>query len=359
MIKKHFSLLWFLILAFLLFPFLTSGSPKEKFPWTKTYGVNVSVNITENDVADLSEWGVGHIRLSFPAEPMMNVEPPYNFNESSFEKLGKILDICEKYNIGVIIDPHKYPGTSHQWTMLGNDEFWTDFEWHEKVIAIWERIASLCANKGKVVAGYALLNEPSIPYNRKENTPSDLNLFYTKLITAIRKIDNKHTIILSAPRLGAAGGNDTDYVDGLEYLHPINDNNLCYEIHMYQPMDFTHQGVFEDSEMVKYPGVIGGENWNIEKIREHLQPANEFATQNNAQIYVGEFSCPRWLGNSGNQYLSDMISVFNEFGFSWAYHAYRESQIWDAERNNFDRNDQSRKKTTPRKELLIGAFKSK
>jgi hypothetical protein len=54
-----------------------------------------------------------------------------------------------------------------------------------------------------------------------------------------------------------------------------------------------------------------------------------------------------------------MISVFNEFGFSWAYHAYRESQIWDAERNNFDRNDQSRKKTTPRKELLIGAFKSK
>ena len=357
--KNHCAILWILILLTFLFPFLIKGSQKEQFPWEKTYGVNVSVNISDKDIADLSEWGVGHIRLSFPAEPLMNVEPPYNFNENSFEKLGKILDICEKYNIGVIIDPHKYPGTGHQWTMLGNDEFWTDFEWHEKVIAIWERIASLCANKGEVVAGYALLNEPAIAYNRKKNTPSDLNLLYAKLITAIRKIDNKHTIILSAPRLGKAGGNDSDYVDGLEYLEPVNDINLCYEIHMYQPMGLTHQGVFEDSEMVKYPGVIDGVNWNIEKIREHLKPANDYAKKNNIKIYVGEFSCPRWLGDSGNQYLSDLITVCNEFGFSWAYHAYRESQIWDAERNNFDKNDNSRKITTPRKELLISTFKSK
>ena len=357
--KNHCSIFWILILLTFLFPFLTKGSMKEQFPWTKTFGVNVSVNISEKDIEDLSEWGVGHIRLSFPTEPLMNVEPPYDFNENSFEKLAKILDICEKYNIGVIIDPHKYPGTGHQWTMLGNDEFWTDFKWHENVIAIWERIAKICTSKGEVVAGYALLNEPAIPYNHKKNTPSDLNLFYTKLITAIRKIDNKHAIILSAPRLGTTGGNDKDYVDGLEYLEPLNDKNLCYEIHMYQPMGFTHQGVFEDSEMVKYPGVIDNENWNIEKIRKHLKPANDYAKKNNVKIYVGEFSCPRWLGDSGNQYLSDMITVFNEYGFSWAYHAYRESQIWDAEINNYDKNDFSRKITTPRKELLISSFKSK
>ncbi len=347
-----------IILSFLLIPFLTKGSQKEKFPWTKTYGVNVSVKISEKDIADLSGWGVGHIRLSFPAEPLMNVKPPFEFNETSFEKLGKILDICEKYKIGVIIDPHKYPGTSHQWTMLGNDEFWTDFKWHEKVISVWERIARECAPRGDVVAGYALLNEPALPHNRSKNSPSDLNLFYKKLVSAIRKIDTNHTIILSAPRLGTAGGQDSDYVDGLKYLETVNDKNLCYEIHMYQPMSFTHQGIFEDSEMVKYPGLIDGENWNIEKIREHLKPAKVFSDKNNVEIYVGEFSCPRWLGDSGNQYLSDMISVFTEFGFSWAYHAYRESQIWDAERNNFDRNDNSRYNTTPRKELLISAFKS-
>ncbi len=176
--KNHCSIACVLIPVFLVIPFLIKGSQSEMFPWIKTYGVNVSVNITENDIAELSKWGVGHIRLSFPAEPLMNIKPPYEFNENSFEKLGNILDICEKYKIGVIIDPHKYPGTSHQWTMLGNDEFWIDFKWHEKVIEVWERIARVCAERGKVVAGYALLNEPALPYKRSINSPSDLNLLY-------------------------------------------------------------------------------------------------------------------------------------------------------------------------------------
>ena len=336
-----------------------STNEKKQYLWTKTRGINISATTLESDFRDLSDWGVDHIRLTFAVEPFINLQPPYDFNEESFVKLGKMLDICEKHKIRVVIDPHSYPGCSNQWTMLGSDKFWTDFKWHQRIISLWEKIAQQCAERGMVVAGYALLNEPAIPYNHSKNSPSDLNLLYNKLVIAIRKIDKKHTIIVSAPRLGTDGGDDLDYIEGLAFLDPLKDNNLCYEIHMYQPMGFTHQGVWEYSELVKYPGIVDNEEWNIEKIREYLKPAFNFAEKNKVKIYVGEFSCPRWLGNMGNQYLNDLISVFEKYSFSWAYHAFRENQLWDAEMNNFDKNNHSKEQTTPRKELLINSFNSK
>jgi endoglucanase len=346
------------ILAFLYL--LSSGTTEvKKYEWQRTRGVNVSANISEQDIKELTEWGVDHIRLTFAVEPFLELDEPYTFMESTFANLDRVLDICEKYNIGVVIDPHKYPGTGHRWTMLGNDEFWNDYKWHDKVIAVWERIAKQCANRGGVIAGYALLNEPAIPHNRKENTPSDLNLLYKKLISAIRRYDKVHTIILSSPRLGTKSGDDRDYVDGLEYLQPQKDDNLCYEIHMYFPMEFSHQNVWEEGPPVIYPGLLDGELWDVDKMKEHLKPAMEFKEKHQVPVYVGEFSCPRWTGASGNQYLMDLISVYEDYSFSWAYHAYRESHIWDAEMNNSDRADRERKESTPRKELLIEAFRAK
>ena len=329
---------------------------QEKYYWETTRGVNIGIDATEQDIADLAEWGAGHIRMSFPVEPFVELEEPYSFVESSFEKLDMMLDICEKHGIKVVIDPHRYPGTGHKWTMLSNDPFWSDYNYHDIVFNVWERIAKLCAHRGEVVAGYAILNEPAVPYNKTDNSPSDLNKLYKRAIQTIRKHDKKHTIILSSPRLGTFGQDDRDYVDGLEYLKTQDDDNLVYEIHMYKPKSFTHQGVWEESEFIKYPGEIDGEYWDIEQVKKHLKPAKDFAEKYGVKMYVGEFSCPRWTGESGNKWLADVISVYEDFGFSWAYHAYRENTLWDAEASNFVVEDTARKKTTPRKELLIKAF---
>lgn len=345
-----------LIAAFIL----SCGSQKqtqpEKFLWETTRGVNIGIDATEQDIADLSEWGANHVRMSFPVEPFMELEEPYNFVESSFEKLDLMLDICEKYNIKVVIDPHRYPGTAHKWTMLSNDEFWNDYNWHDKVLAIWERIAKQCVDRGNVIAGYAITNEPAVPYNNRDNTPSDLNLLYKKAIELIRKYDTKHTIIISSPRMGVQGQDDKDYIYGLDYLQVQNDDNLVYEIHMYKPKSFTHQGVWEESEFIEYPGEIDGDYWDINKVRRHLKPAKDFADKHGIKVYVGEFSCPRWTGDSGIKWLADVIQVYEEYGFSWAYHAYREHTLWDAEADNYDPDKTERVKTTPRKELLINSF---
>jgi aryl-phospho-beta-D-glucosidase BglC (GH1 family) len=345
---------------------MNSCNPKQKtqqtvapevFTWETVRGFNIGIDITDEDFQVLKPMGANVVRVFFPVQPFMQLEPPYSFDESSFENLDRILDLCEKYEIKAIIDPHRFPGTWHQWTMINNDKFWTDFEWHDRAIAIWERIAMQCKDRGNVIAGYDLLNEPAIPKNPAKDSPADLNLLYRKLIAAIRKHDTKHTIILAAPRYTPADSDtEVSYLFGLDVLEVPVDSNLCYTIHMYAPMSFTHQGVWEESEPVAYPGFIDGEEWNKDKIRDYMKKAYDFTQKYNVPIFIGEFSCPRWTGDGGVQYLKDQIEVYEEYGFSWAYHAFRENQLWDIEMSIYDRSDSVRRETSPRKEMLIDAF---
>ena len=243
--------------------FTSCSKAPEKHYWETMRGVNIAPGISEEDFKVLKPMGANVVRIAFAVQPFMELEEPYNFEEETFQNLDRILDLCEKYEIKAIIDPHRFPGTWHPWTMINNDKFWQDFSWHEKAIAIWERIAIQCKDRGDVIAGYDLLNEPAIPVDYKEGTPQDINLLYQKLIDAIRKHDIKHTIILAGPRYTPPGAEkEVPYIDGLEILEAPVDDNLCYEIHFYDPMSFTHQGVWEESEFIKYPDFVDGKDWN-------------------------------------------------------------------------------------------------
>ncbi len=355
---KTLSLSYQIILVGMLFILSScTGKQDEPYKWEIQRGVNIAPGITEEDFKVLKPMGANTVRISFAIQPFMDLEAPYSFREETFENLDRILDLCEKYEMKAIIDPHRFPGTWHPWTMINNDEFWTDFSWHDKAIAIWERIAIQCKDRGEVIGGYDLLNEPALPVDYKKGTPEDINLLYSKMIAAIRKHDTKHTIILAGPRYTPPGADqEKGYIFGLELLDPPVDDNLCYEIHMYDPMSFSHQGVWEESEFVKYPGFIDGEDWNKDKIRSYMKVAKDFADKHQVPIYIGEFTCPRWTGDYGNQYVKDQIEVYEEYGFSWAYHAFRENQLWDVEMSNYEQADSVRVETTPRKELLMEAF---
>ena len=146
----------------------------QKFKWQTYRGVNMGCNITENDVRDLSKTGANLIRLSMPVCAFMEIEEPFSYNEEAFVLLDSVLNWGERYNINVLIDPHRYPGTNHKWTMLGDDPFFQDFKYHDILIRFWERLAKQCAKRGEVVAGYDLLNEPQVDLDTKKVTAADI-----------------------------------------------------------------------------------------------------------------------------------------------------------------------------------------
>ena len=45
---------------------------------------------------------------------------------------------------------------------------------------------------------------------------------------------------------------------------------------------------------------------------------------------VGEFSAITWA-DGADRYIADCISLFNEHGFDWTYHAFREWPGWSVE----------------------------
>ena len=56
-----------------------------------------------------------------------------------------------------------------------------------------------------------------------------------------------------------------------------------------------------------------------------------FQEKHKCRIYVGEFSAAAWAPGAEN-YLRDCIDLFEEYGWDWTYHAFRESPIWDVDK---------------------------
>ena len=46
---------------------------------------------------------------------------------------------------------------------------------------------------------------------------------------------------------------------------------------------------------------------------------------------MGEFAAARWAPGS-LRYMRDVIEVCEGWGWDWAYHAFREANVWDVER---------------------------
>jgi aryl-phospho-beta-D-glucosidase BglC (GH1 family) len=314
------------------------------------------VALTEKDVADFAAIGGNLLRLSFPDRPLLGLQPPHDFDEQAFAHLERVLDWCEPRGVSVLVDPHRFPGTSHPYTMLGTDQFWQDFRWHDLAVRLWGEIARRCARRGAVVAGYDLLNEPEVKRPIPAGTPGDLNLLYRKLVGSIRAHDARHTIVLAGPRF-FEGGRMHGYHEGLGLLEVPADGNLCFETHSYDPTKFTFQGVEAPLDpSMTYPGTIDGTTWDKARQDAEHAPVVEFARRTGRPILVGEFSAARWLGEAGNRWLRDVIEVAEANGWSWAYHAWREYHGWDAEMSNTDADDRSRQASTPRLELLKGYY---
>jgi aryl-phospho-beta-D-glucosidase BglC (GH1 family) len=338
-----------------LFPLLLAGaaSPAPVRPsWGPYRGADTKPTITEEDVRDFASFGGNLLRVTSNPRPLMRKEPPFEIDEANFALLDKLIDAGEKHGVAIVIDPHTTPGTQATTTTGPKDLLWSDFSWHDHLIRLWDNIARRYKDRGKVIAGYDLLNEPSIPNGGAAGTPADWNLLVRKLVKTIRTVDKSHTIIIEPPTIRMADGKYLNRLLGMEYLEAPPDDNVVYSPHMYEPHEFTHQGVQGRPEPVPYPGEIRGKRWDRATIEETLAPVVAFQQKVKAPIFMGEFSAPRWKSEEANRYLRDVIEVCERNGWSWAYHAYRESEIWDAEMDNEDRTRKQRLPSTPRLDML-------
>ncbi len=296
-------------------------------PWDDCLrGVNFSIPVSEGDIQILGEeWLANVVRYQmfpdwpYPVDPV-SMEEYDEWLQNEMAEVEQTLEYCSRYGLRVIIDLHWTPGgTTENWeTRIFYDQVLND-----KFISVWETLAAAFKDHPALL-GYDLMNEPH------QNTPpvEGLDFLSTqeRAIQAIRSVDTKSLVFVTP----VEGENPNGFAD----MRTVADRNVVYEVHMYIPHAFTHQGIdVSSTDVYTYPGQIPDESGNPGemvyydkyKLKEVLQPVRDFQINNDVQIFVGEFSVIRWAPGAA-AYLADCIAIFEEYGWDWAYHDYA---AWD------------------------------
>ena len=268
---------------------------------------------TEADFDRCAELGMNVIRLPFWYRNLVDengtfygydeeAEDPY---QEAFELFDWFISQANARGIYVILDFHGAPGSQngsdHSGVDGGNHKedaseffFGNNAQKNQELFYhIWEVIADRYAgNPG--VAGYDLLNEPycTYRYNAKLNSEELHDLLwniYDKAYDRIRKVNNKHCIIMEAT------WNPVDLPNPVVYGW----NNVMYEYHNY---------LYDD-----YDNAAGSQITNMESKLNAIALADY-----NVPSYMGEFS---YFNNLDAW--DEGLALLNDAGINWTTWTYK------------------------------------
>ena len=308
--------------------------------WQQLTGFLVNApKVSETDLEDVRAWGGTLIRFGFVAYAKVltypeDGTPPPELVQGMKRLKEVVMPTCRKLGIKICVDGYwKYP-----------DDIWENKKSCETYVAIWRWIARELKGNEDVIYGYDIINEPN------QTVDSDWGYWglQDRCARAIREYDPITPIVIESDRW--------DKAPGFKYLCPLDMDNVIYQVHMYAPGEFTHQHIFKHAnETVAYPNAE--KKWDVAFLREHLEPVRKFQAKHKCRIFVGEFSAAVWA-RGGDEYIRDVTAIFNEYGWDWTYHAFREADCWSPEHIATSKDNVTKVEgDTPRKLILQRALR--
>jgi hypothetical protein len=309
--------------------------------WNKSRkGANIfNVHVIQSDIRAAKDYGIQFVRLAIDRFPTKrkdfligDADNYTSLDQEDLQFLKSVLDIFAKENMPVIITTIGLPGS--RWKQLngGKDDLriWKDARFQNRAAKFWKDLAKELSEY-KIVVGYNILNEPHpervfnlknihIEKVNQEEAQKSLFVFNNLIVHEIRNVAPETPIIIDSS--GYADPNT------FEKLQPIDDESVIYSFHMYEPYEYTNHRY--NKGKYDYPGYIAGEHWDAEKLKKYMKAVNNFQKKHNIsanRIMVGEFGCYR-KQNGVNQYLGDLINIFKENKWHWAFYSFREDE-WD------------------------------
>jgi endoglucanase len=174
---------------------------------------------------------------------------PYQYKEEGFEWIDKNIAWAKKYGIYLILNMHA-PQGGYQSQGTG-DALWNTVSNQDRLTALWKAIAIRYKNE-KQIAGYGFINEP-VPTTSMQQWSA----LVQRITDAVRNQKDKH-IIFAEKAIYVKGAAE----DGNLNFPVLSDNNTAYELHIYDPIPYTHQlfdwsgqadgGKYPDENIISY-----------------------------------------------------------------------------------------------------------
>ncbi len=262
--------------------------------------------ISEKDIHFLKNIGINSIRIPFGYHWFMSDEKPFEFLEDGFQKLNRVVELCEKNELYIILDLHSTPGSQntdwHSDNITGQSLFWKYRCFQDQVIWLWKEISKRYADHSWII-GYDIINEPGYGL-----TGEQINGFYDRAITAIRENDSNHILFLEGIDFGR------DFVP----LKKFEDDQIAYTVHFY-------------------PFVLKD---NILDVNMNDSRRMEIFTEIfDRQIgSIQRFQRPIWCGESGYEILDGQEAFYSKLllhnidicesrGISWNLWTYKDARV--------------------------------
>ena len=306
-------------------------------------------DMTEDDFKTLADWGATLLRFQMVRDwhgvnGNQDLDEYDRWLEGRLDHFDRVvLPMARKHGILVVLDLHVPPGgydASHEMNMFHDAKFADHF------VEIWHRIAKRFKGR-EGIYGYDLVNEP---LQSGEAAPGcDFRTLMRRAAEAVRAEDPVTPIIIESNHCGSPAF--------FAELEPLPLANVIYQLHFYWPWEFTHQRVLNARMWtVGWPDESHG--WNRAAIDWTLKPVVEFQRRTGARVYAGEFSAAAWAPGAEN-YLRDCIALFEEHGWDWTYHAFREWNGWSVEHEGEDDASLRPSEDTPRKRALLEGLRKR
>lgn len=234
--------------------------------------------ITMSDFRLLKQLGFKCIRIPVA---FSHFQTNNSYNPKLLEHIDQILRLCHLYGFKVIICYHS-----------GNLDENTYMSENQIIIALWEMLTKKYYQQSADDLFFELYNEPPhMNPNIWQNAASEI-------IKAIRKIDKKRTLIIGASNFNS--------IYELSRTTPLEDDNLIYTFHFYEPFFFTHQGAEWIGDQVATTGVPFPYNASI------FPPLNP-----KAKNTWGETNYYQYRTDGNEQSVKDKLQIIKNWGIKY------------------------------------------
>jgi endoglucanase len=255
--------------------------------------------ITASDLKQLVDAGFNHARLPFEPDWIWDAEH-HRLNKEAGKEYFEACNLCIESGLSLIVDAH---WSRTPWIRPGEPT-------HAPRMGELERMWATLAERWRTL-------DPERTILEIINEPHDIAAAawaesQSIIARAIRAAAPDHTILAT----GASWGS----IDGLLDLAPLDDPNVVYSFHFYEPHNFTHQGAswgfppWKDMKNVPWPGARAdiealadtfpaasrdalrwsardgtSDPWTAEALDARVDRAHQWSLTHSRPIYCGEF----------------------------------------------------------------------
>jgi aryl-phospho-beta-D-glucosidase BglC (GH1 family) len=288
---------------------------------------------TADDIALMAKLGFDHVRLSIDADPLTEWQRNRPDGVAFMTELDRVVKTIVDDHLSVIVDIHpesKYKAPLRQ----GNSSV-------QQFTSLWRALATHYANTDPEHVFFEIMNEP------EQDDPYRWQGIESTVAAAIRQAAPRHTIIVAGAHWSG--------IEDLLVLQPIDDANVIYTFHDYEPFPFTHQGATWTSSEVQplraipYPSSpediapkldeepdLNGQfflnqyglgRWDSARVESTIAFAAKWGKLHNVPVYCGEFGVLRYYAPPAMraQWIHDMRVALERNKIGWA--------MWDYQTN--------------------------